>query len=101
MRLSVVPIMRSIAMAVVLTIAVSTGVIVPVVTFGPMANIVVAVSPVEVTSRAMRTMASTSLRRMMFLVRDVQVGHVTAKLPLVVFFLPDVVGQCDGLMKQR
>src|SRR3954453_11443352 len=101
MRLSVVPIMRSIAMAVVMTIAVSTGVIVPVVTIRPMAIIVVAVSPVEVTSRAMRIVASTSLRRMMFLVRDIRVGLVTAKLHLAVFFLPDVVVQCDGLMKQR
>src|SRR3954464_4601351 len=101
MRLSVVPIMRSIAMAVVMTIVVSTGVIVPVVTIGPMAIIVVAVSPVEVTSRAMRTVTSTSLIKMMFLVRDIRVGPVTAKLPLVVFFLPDVVVQSDGLIKQR
>src|SRR3954454_11996596 len=84
-----------------MTIVVSTGVIVPVVTIGPMAIIVVSVSPVEVTSRAMRTVASTSLRRMMFLVRDVRVGPVTAKLPLAVFFLPDVVAQCDCLIKQR
>src|SRR3954451_10396326 len=93
--------MRSIAMAVVMTIAVSTGVKIPVVTIGPMAIIVVAVSPVEVTSRAMRTVASTSLIRMMLLVRDIRVGLVTAKLPLAVLFLPDVVIQGDGLIKQR
>src|SRR4051812_49213797 len=93
--------MRSIAMAVVMTIAVSTGIIVPVVTIGPMTIIIVAVYPVEVTSRAMRTVTSTSLRRMMLLVRDIRVGPMTAKLPLAVFFLPDVVVQCDGLIKQR
>src|SRR3954449_4590579 len=93
--------MRSIAMAVVMTIAVSTRVNVPVVTIGPMAIIVVAVSPVEVTSRAMRTVASTSLKIMMFLVRDIRVGPVTAKLPLAVFLFPDVVVQSDGLIKQR
>src|SRR3954471_4574503 len=93
--------MMSIAMAVVMTIAVSTGVIVPVVTIGPVSIIVVAVSPVEVTSMTLGTAASTSLRRMMFLVRDVRVGLVTAKLPLAIFFHPDVVVQCDGLIKQR
>src|SRR3954447_15059240 len=92
--------MMSIAMAVVMTIAVSTGVMVPVVTIEPMAVMVVAISPMEVSSRAMRTVASTFLIRMMLLMRDIRVGLVIAKIPLTVLFLPDVVIQGDGLTKQ-
>src|SRR3954454_18322979 len=93
--------MRSIAMAVVMTIAVSTVVMVPVVTIESMAIMVVAISPMEVSSRAMRTVASTSLIRMMLLMRDIRVGLVIAKLPFAIFFLPDAVIQGDGLIKQR
>src|SRR3954465_4422303 len=93
--------MRSIVMAVVMTIAVSTGVMVPVVTIEPMAIMVVAISSVKVSSRAMRTVTSISLIRMMLLMRDIRVGLVIVKLPLAVLFLPDVVIQGDGLIKQR
>src|SRR4051812_5597774 len=90
-----------IAMAIFITTAVPSRVIVPVVTVGLVAIIVVAISPAEVTSMAMGAMASTSLRRVMLLVRDVRVGLVAAKLPLAIFFLPDVVVQSDDLVKHR
>src|SRR4051812_41838664 len=93
--------MRSIAMAVVMTIAVSTGVMVPVVTIESMTIRVVAIPSMKVSSRAMRTVTSISLIRMMLLMRDIRVGLVIVKLPLAVLFLPDVVIQGDGLIKQR
>ena len=39
-------------------------------------------------------------RIMMLLVRELSVSLVAAKLPLAVFFLPDIVVQSDGLVKQ-
>src|SRR4051794_12546872 len=91
----------SIAMAVVMSIAVSSRVVVAMVTVGLVAIIVVAIPPVEVTSMAMGTVATTSLRRIILLVRDIRVGLVAAKLPLAVLFLPDVIVQSDGLVKER
>ena len=99
--MSIVPIVMAITMAVVMII----GVIAPVSTIGPVtigvvAVKVVAITPAEVASMTVGTVAPTDLRRMVLLVRELSVGLVAAKLPLAVFFLPDIVVQNDGLVKQ-
>ena len=106
MMLSIVPIIVTTAMAVVMTIAVSTRVIVPVVTIGPVivgvvAIMVVTITPAEVASMTMGTVAPTAFRRMKLLVRKVRVSLVAAELPLAILFLPDIIVQSDSLVKQR
>ena len=106
MVLSVVPIIVTTAMAVVMTIAVSTRVIVHVVSIGPVivgvvAIMVVTITLAEIASMTVRTMAPTAFRRMKLLVRKVRVSLVAAELPLAILFLPDVIVQSDSLVKQR
>ena len=92
-------------MAITMVVVMIIGVIAPVSTIGPVtievvAVKVVAITPAEVASMTVGTVAPTALRRMVLLVRELGVVLVAAKLPLAVFFLPDIVVQSDGLVKQ-
>ena len=91
--LSIVPIVMSIR----LTASVTT---IGPVTIGVVAIKVVAITPAEVASMTVGIVTPTALRRVMLLVRELSVVLVAAKLPLAVFFLPDIVVQSDGLVKQ-
>ena len=67
---------------------------------GVVAIKVVAITLVVVISMTVKTAAPTALTRMVLLVRELSVVLVAVKLPLAVLFLPDVVVQSDGLIKQ-
>ena len=101
MILTIVPLVMSIAMAIVMIM----GVIAPVSTIGPVAIgvvavIVVAISLAEVTSMTVEIVTPTALRRVMLLVSGLGVVLVATKLPLAAFLLLDIVVQSDGLVKQ-
>ena len=99
-RLTIAPIVISITMAVVVTIEMSIGVIgSKSTTVGVTMGVMVA-ALVEVASMLVEMVASSVLSGVLFLVRDLRVVLAAAELPLAVLFFPDVVVQCDGLVKE-
>ena len=99
--LSIVPIVMAITMTVVMIIRVIAPVstVRPVIV-GVVAIMVVTIYLAEVASMTVGIVTPTALRRVMLLVREISVVLVAAKLPLAVFFLPDIVVQSDGLVQQ-